>query len=46
MKNLLGSLPSGVKLSLAARHESASPATGSLTVHEQEQRELIEKAFS
>ena len=46
MKHLFGNLPDGSKLTLAARHESASPATGSATVHEQEQRELIEKAFS
>ena len=46
MKNLTEILPGKVTLSLAARHESASPATGSSTVHEQEQRELIENAFS
>ena len=46
MKQLFGNLPDGAKLTLAARHESASPAAGSATVHEQEQRELIEKAFS
>ena len=39
-------LPAGVKLTHAARYESASPATGSVTVHEQEQRELIERAFA
>ncbi|MPZ73378.1 MAG: multifunctional oxoglutarate decarboxylase/oxoglutarate dehydrogenase thiamine pyrophosphate-binding subunit/dihydrolipoyllysine-residue succinyltransferase subunit [Nitriliruptorales bacterium] len=29
-----------------ARHESASPATGSATVHDQEQHELMEAAFA
>jgi 2-oxoglutarate dehydrogenase complex dehydrogenase (E1) component-like enzyme len=39
-------LRGGPKLSHVARPESASPATGSTTVHEREQRELIEGAFS
>ena len=34
-----------LKLSHASRVESASPASGSPTVHEQEQQDLIEKAF-
>src|SRR5687767_4354889 len=35
----------GLKFGNASRVESASPATGSPTVHEQEQQELIERAF-
>ncbi|HEY8341025.1 MAG TPA: multifunctional oxoglutarate decarboxylase/oxoglutarate dehydrogenase thiamine pyrophosphate-binding subunit/dihydrolipoyllysine-residue succinyltransferase subunit [Egibacteraceae bacterium] len=34
------------RLSHVARPESASPATGSATVHEHEQRDLIERAFA
>jgi 2-oxoglutarate decarboxylase len=44
--HLSGNLPAGVKLSHAGRYESASPATGSAKVHEQEQREVIERAFA
>jgi 2-oxoglutarate dehydrogenase complex dehydrogenase (E1) component-like enzyme len=32
-------------LDVVARPESASPATGSKTVHNQEQEELLEAAF-
>ncbi len=34
-----------VKLGHASRRESASPATGSMTVHEQEQQDLLDRAF-
>jgi multifunctional 2-oxoglutarate metabolism enzyme len=43
---LEGRLPRGLKLNHVARPESASPATGSATVHEQEQKELLEEAFA
>ena len=33
-------------LRVASRPESDSPATGSLTVHRQEQHELVEDAFA
>ncbi len=36
----------GVELKVVAREESASPATGSLTVHQQEQAELLDHAFA
>ena len=39
-------LPDRLTLTHAARPEGASPATGSTTLHEQEQRELLEAAFS
>jgi 2-oxoglutarate dehydrogenase E1 component len=39
-------LPDNLKLSHVARAESASPATGSATVHEQETQELMQQAFS
>jgi 2-oxoglutarate dehydrogenase E1 component len=39
-------LPENLKLSHVARAESASPATGSATVHEQETQELLKDAFS
>jgi multifunctional 2-oxoglutarate metabolism enzyme len=45
-RHLSGKLPDGVELSHAARYESASPATGSVRVHEQEQRELLDRAFA
>jgi 2-oxoglutarate decarboxylase len=38
-------LPEGVRFDHVSRPESASPATGSATVHELEQRELLEEAF-
>jgi 2-oxoglutarate decarboxylase len=38
-------LPEGLALSHAARSESASPATGSATIHELEQQELLRAAF-
>ena len=38
-------LPDGIKLSMAARAESASPATGSQTIHQQEQEQLLRDAF-
>ena len=39
-------LPDRFRLSHASRQESASPATGSSHVHEQEHKELIERAFA
>ncbi|HEY7875799.1 MAG TPA: multifunctional oxoglutarate decarboxylase/oxoglutarate dehydrogenase thiamine pyrophosphate-binding subunit/dihydrolipoyllysine-residue succinyltransferase subunit [Actinomycetota bacterium] len=39
-------LPERLQLSHASRAESASPATGSSHVHEQEHNELIERAFA
>ncbi|MFN2527043.1 MAG: multifunctional oxoglutarate decarboxylase/oxoglutarate dehydrogenase thiamine pyrophosphate-binding subunit/dihydrolipoyllysine-residue succinyltransferase subunit [Actinomycetota bacterium] len=42
---LEGRLPERLDLTFAARAESASPATGSHTVHEQEQEDLMEHAF-
>jgi 2-oxoglutarate dehydrogenase E1 component len=36
----------GVALKHVAREESASPATGSLTLHQQEQEDLLERAIS
>ena len=39
-------MPDGVPLRHVARIESGSPATGSARIHEQEQRELIEKSLS
>ena len=39
-------LPGGLPLEVVSRIESASPATGSATVHDQEQTELLEKAFA
>ncbi len=38
-------LPGGTKLRHVSRTESASPASGSHTVHQHEQAELIEKTF-
>ncbi|CAN5680602.1 multifunctional oxoglutarate decarboxylase/oxoglutarate dehydrogenase thiamine pyrophosphate-binding subunit/dihydrolipoyllysine-residue succinyltransferase subunit [soil metagenome] len=39
-------LPDRLELSHAARYESASPATGSMQVHAQEQEDLMEAAFA
>jgi 2-oxoglutarate dehydrogenase E1 component len=39
-------LPDRFKLSHASRQESASPATGSSHIHEQEHAALIERAFT
>jgi 2-oxoglutarate dehydrogenase E1 component len=39
-------LPGGVHFSHSARAESGSPATGSHTIHEQEQEELMAEAFA
>jgi 2-oxoglutarate dehydrogenase complex dehydrogenase (E1) component-like enzyme len=39
-------LPDRLELTHAARFESASPATGSLQVHAQEQEDLMDAAFS
>jgi 2-oxoglutarate dehydrogenase complex dehydrogenase (E1) component-like enzyme len=36
----------GVDLEGISREESASPATGSLTLHQQEQGELVDRAFA
>jgi 2-oxoglutarate dehydrogenase complex dehydrogenase (E1) component-like enzyme len=43
---LLGALPDRMRLNHVARFESASPATGSTKVHEQEQQELLDSAFA
>ena len=43
---LRNSLPERLKLSYAARAESASPAAGSSTVHEREQQDLLDRAFA
>ncbi|MGH2748648.1 MAG: multifunctional oxoglutarate decarboxylase/oxoglutarate dehydrogenase thiamine pyrophosphate-binding subunit/dihydrolipoyllysine-residue succinyltransferase subunit [Actinomycetota bacterium] len=40
------SLADRLRLSHASRAESASPATGSMMVHEQEQQQLMDDAFS
>jgi 2-oxoglutarate dehydrogenase complex dehydrogenase (E1) component-like enzyme len=47
-KNLMGrgQLPDRLELSHAGRAESASPATGSMAIHKQEQEELMEAAFA
>jgi hypothetical protein len=42
----LSSLPDRLTLDYIARPESASPATGSARVHEQEQQEMIDRAFA
>jgi 2-oxoglutarate dehydrogenase E1 component len=42
---LLRALPDRLKLSHATRYESGSPATGSATVHAQEQEDLLDRAF-
>jgi 2-oxoglutarate dehydrogenase complex dehydrogenase (E1) component-like enzyme len=38
-------LPQGVRFGHVSREESASPATGSATVHEREQQDLLKRAF-
>jgi 2-oxoglutarate dehydrogenase E1 component len=43
---LLSALPDRMRLDHIARFESASPATGSTKVHEQEQQELLDSAFA
>jgi 2-oxoglutarate dehydrogenase E1 component len=43
--HLSDELPGKYKLSVAARAESSSPATGSLKIHQQEQEDLIAAAF-
>ncbi|HEV3472672.1 MAG TPA: hypothetical protein VG408_05635, partial [Actinomycetota bacterium] len=43
---LADELSGRIELSVASRPESASPATGSQTIHQQEQEELIEEAFA
>lgn len=43
---LVNRLPHGKRLAVSGRAESGSPATGSVHVHEQEQQELLESAFS
>ena len=35
----------GVELTGVSREESASPATGSLTLHQQEQRKLVDRVL-
>ena len=42
---LRDALPNDLTLEVVARVESASPATGSATVHDQEQQELLSNAF-
>ena len=42
---LYDALPGDIQLEVVARPESASPATGSATVHDQEQQELLTRAF-
>jgi 2-oxoglutarate decarboxylase len=42
---LHAALPKGLDFSHVAREESGAPATGSATVHEAEQRQLIDAAF-
>jgi 2-oxoglutarate dehydrogenase complex dehydrogenase (E1) component-like enzyme len=39
-------LPKGVEFHHVGRDESASPATGSATVHEREQQKLLDEAFA
>ncbi|HEV3401394.1 MAG TPA: multifunctional oxoglutarate decarboxylase/oxoglutarate dehydrogenase thiamine pyrophosphate-binding subunit/dihydrolipoyllysine-residue succinyltransferase subunit [Acidimicrobiales bacterium] len=39
-------LPAGVDLRLVSRPPSASPATGSQTVHQHEQEQLVERVFA
>ncbi|MGH2819289.1 MAG: hypothetical protein ACRDJ5_01405, partial [Actinomycetota bacterium] len=43
---LAGKLHKRFRLSYVARPESASPATGSQHIHEQEQEDLLERAFA
>jgi 2-oxoglutarate dehydrogenase complex dehydrogenase (E1) component-like enzyme len=45
-RHLSSRLPAGRDLDFVARHESASPATGTLRVHEQEQQQIVDHAFS
>jgi multifunctional 2-oxoglutarate metabolism enzyme len=45
-RHLSRSLPDRLTLDYIARPESASPATGSARVHEQEQQEMIDRAFA
>jgi len=42
---LLRLLPDRIKLQQASRVESGSPATGSSTVHAQEQEDILDRAF-
>ena len=42
---LLELLPDRMKLHHSSRGESGSPATGSARVHQQEQEELVDRAF-
>ena len=43
---LIDELPEGTTLSVASRHESGSPATGSSTVHKQELEGLIDRSLT
>ena len=43
--HLTDRLPNDIELAVSSRAESASPATGSQTIHQQEQEELIRNAF-
>ena len=38
--------PLGIDLKGVTRPESAAPATGSLSIHQQEQTELLDRAFA
>ena len=42
---LLPMIPEGIDLKHITRHESASPATGSMTIHEQEQEDVAKRAL-
>ena len=39
-------LPEGIKLEYAGRPEAASPATGSMRIHKQQQAQLLRQAFA
>ena len=45
-ERLRGCLPEGGTLRYVGRRESASPATGSYRVHEEEESELVQEAFA
>jgi multifunctional 2-oxoglutarate metabolism enzyme len=44
-ERLHDAIPAGIRFSHASREESASPAAGSATLHELEQKRLLEEAF-
>ena len=45
LKRLLGMLGAGQTLRYAGREASSSTATGSHTIHQMEQRDIVRKAF-